>query len=143
MASDLILTPAQAQAVYSAMCALDAVGGKLETTVGDALVRVGILTGCVSVVSDFDADDRRETYNDQAAFAAAYGLHQSRAVDAETRDEIQTIAGMAQDARKDYASGKRFTSNDTDTSTCMTIRVPVAMLNRIRELAQAHGIHAA
>lgn len=74
MASNLILTTAQAQAVYSAMCALDAVGGKLETTVGDALVRVGILTGCVSVVSDFDADDRRETYNDQAAFAAAYGL---------------------------------------------------------------------
>lgn len=74
MASDLILTTAQAQAVYSAMCALNAVGGKLETTVDDVLVRVGVLTGRVSVVSAFDADDRRETYDDQDAFAAAYGL---------------------------------------------------------------------
>ncbi len=72
MASDLILTPAQAQAVYSAMCALNAVGGKLEATVGEVLVR-DTFTGRVSV---FDADDRRETYDDQEAFADAYDLHQ-------------------------------------------------------------------
>ncbi|CUJ51746.1 hypothetical protein [Achromobacter xylosoxidans] len=76
MDSNLILTPAQAQAVYSAMCALNAVGGKLETTVDEVLVRVGVLTGRVSVVSAFDADDRLEIYDDQDAFAAAYGLRQ-------------------------------------------------------------------
>lgn len=75
MASNLILTAAQAQAVYSAMCALNAVGGKLEATVGEVLVR-DTFTGRVSVVSAFDADDRRETYDDQEAFADAYDLHQ-------------------------------------------------------------------
>lgn len=145
MASDLILTPAQAQAVYSAMCALNAIGAVIDVEIpgGCGGTRIqGTFTGSVRVEQRWD-DRKSEHYPDQDAFAAAYGLHQSRAVDAETRDEIQTIAGMAQVARKDYASGKRFTSNDADTNTCMTIRVPVAMLNRIRELAQAHDIHAA
>ncbi|MFY3646997.1 hypothetical protein ACOTET_22865 [Achromobacter xylosoxidans] len=144
MASDLILTTAQAQAVYSAMCALDALGPDhgAEFHLGDwVYVRRVHLGGAIRIEDRADGDDER--HDDLAAFAAAYGLRQSRAVDAETRDEIQTIAGMAQDARKDYAGGKRFTSNDADTNTCMTIRVPVAMLNRIRELAQAHDIHAA
>lgn len=141
MASDRILTPAQAQAVYSAMCALNSVHMRAcDMRFGSAIV-TSDFNGVVRVVGKVEQDDERHT--DLDAFAAAYGLRQSRAVDAETRDEIQTIAGMAQDARKDYARSKRFTSNDADTNTCMTIRVPVAMLNRIRDLAQTHDVHAA
>lgn len=75
MASDLILTPAQAQAVYSAMCALNQVGGgQVEAYVDAAFALVRQhLSGCVRVVS-IRENDKREEYADQAAFAAAYGL---------------------------------------------------------------------
>lgn len=74
MASDLILTPAQAQAVYSAMCALNNVGGRIDNIFvgGSALVRE-THSGRVRVLSALGAGEK-ETYRDQSAFAAAYGL---------------------------------------------------------------------
>lgn len=74
MQSNLILTTAQAQAVYSAMCALNAVGGKIETYIDEAFALVREqFSGCVRVVS-IRSDGKLEEYADQAAFAAAYGL---------------------------------------------------------------------
>lgn len=76
MQSNLILTTAQAQAVYSAMCALNAVGGKVETYIDEAFALVREqFSGCVRVVS-IRGDGNREEYADQSAFAAAYGLRQ-------------------------------------------------------------------
>lgn len=59
----------------------------------------------------------------------------------QTTDNIRTIANMAASARKRYSDTKEFTSDET--SSCMTIRVPVALLNRIRDLADELGIKTA
>ncbi|NMU88381.1 hypothetical protein HGQ98_00570 [Achromobacter ruhlandii] len=75
MASDLILTTAQAQAVYSAMCALDALGPDhgAEFHLGDwVYVRRVHLGGAIRIEDRADGDDER--HDDLAAFAAAYGL---------------------------------------------------------------------
>lgn len=109
---DLILTTAQAQAVYSAMCALNAVGGKIETTVGEVLVRE-TFTGRVSVVSAFDADDRRETYDEQDAFAAAYGLH-----DAPDGADLLAALKVAHMALVDYPPAPRNSFTDAATEMC-------------------------
>lgn len=81
MASDLILTTAQAQAVYSAMCALKSVGAKLDTEVPVGSAGSGMIarvyeahSGAVAVCAG--RSDPVEHYVDQAAFAAAYGLRQ-------------------------------------------------------------------
>lgn len=72
MASDLILTTAQAQAVYSAMCALKVVDGtRFQVAFGWKLVRQ--YCGRVVYVTD-GATGSREEFADQDAFAAAYGL---------------------------------------------------------------------
>ena len=81
----MILTTAQAKAVYSAMCALNNVGGTIKVTLplgrGNATAR-----DCIRVyeddsmvkvnrIEDFVIDSR-EVYDNQSAFATAYGLHQ-------------------------------------------------------------------
>jgi hypothetical protein len=77
-----LLTPAQAEAVYSAMCALNNVGAKLKAAFGSwpPLGKDGTNvfeneSGVVRVVRCVGyelAED--EEYADQATFAAAYGL---------------------------------------------------------------------
>lgn len=78
----MILSQAQAEAVYSAMCALNNIGARIDTKVpmgGGIGTRVweGI-AGHVLVDGEFRGEPtaglNRETYSDQAAFAAAYGL---------------------------------------------------------------------
>lgn len=67
----MILNKSQAEAVYSAMCALNNVGGYCnELMVGkhDAIV-VSYEDGRVVVFGD-----AIERYSDQSAFASAYGL---------------------------------------------------------------------
>lgn len=77
----LILNQAQAEAVYSAMCALNNVGAELKATIytrdsaGDYM-RVYQDGGAVKVVDVLGHSvENREHYDDQAAFAAAYGLN--------------------------------------------------------------------
>lgn len=94
MATDLILTTAQAQAVYSAMCALNASGlivGKLMAD-NDAGQRIEI--------EPFEADGvrvwnsvigRAERHADQAAFAAAYGLNLRAAADDADATEAEQV----------------------------------------------------
>lgn len=72
MASDLILTTAQAQAVYSAMCALNSAHIRAcDMRFGSAIV-TSDFNGVVRVVGKVEQDDER--YADQIAFADAYGL---------------------------------------------------------------------
>lgn len=73
MASNLILTATQAQAVYSAMCALNNVGARISVEVecANALENGD---GSISVWPDWGMSDEQEVYESQAAFAAAYGL---------------------------------------------------------------------
>lgn len=66
-----ILTPAQAEAVYSAMCHLNNVGGRFACTLGD-----GVCVEAWGSVRIFGRIGVTETYPDQSAFATAYGLQQ-------------------------------------------------------------------
>ncbi|OZI20086.1 hypothetical protein CAL26_21260 [Bordetella genomosp. 9] len=65
-----ILTQAQAEAVYSAMCALNNVGGMIGATLGEAHI-AEFPSGRIEVWRSADA---REMYSGQTDFAAAYGL---------------------------------------------------------------------
>lgn len=68
----MILTQAQAEAVYSAMCELNNVGGKVNNLhVGRAVVSADV--GSAIHVYNPEANER---YADQNTFAAAYGLQQ-------------------------------------------------------------------
>ncbi|CAB3914372.1 hypothetical protein LMG26841_05168 [Achromobacter dolens] len=77
MASDLILNPAQAQAVYSAMCALNVIGDAAKVH-----ARFPVDGGMLHVVERNDGEIEAwiagsgevETHDNQAAFAAAYDL---------------------------------------------------------------------
>lgn len=72
----MILNQAQAEAVYSAMCALNNVGadtGRVRIDV--AVVAWGSTGASVELVrSHRDTQAERENYADQSAFATAYGL---------------------------------------------------------------------
>ena len=69
----LILTPAQAEAVYSAMCALNNVG----TVCGDLTLNEGLRVQWLECVTVRDGlSGPREEHPSQAAFATAYGLQQ-------------------------------------------------------------------
>ena len=79
----LILNQSQAEAVYSAMCALNNVGGifdaKFKKYVGE---RIGVIVvqaawdGEVFIKFDvFEMAQQSELYIDQSAFAEAYGLN--------------------------------------------------------------------
>lgn len=73
----LILTQAQAEALYSAMCALNNVGGRLsQIDIGEQSSSPQArftIAGSVIVERGMPHCDR-EVYDDQSAFATAYGL---------------------------------------------------------------------
>ena len=56
-------------------------------------------------------------------------------IDNDTADLINTVVDFAAQSRKQYADSKELTT--TDSHGCETIRVPVALLNRIRDLGIA------
>ena len=69
-----ILTKAQAEAVYSAMCALNNVDFRAcDLSFGNAIIKQAF-NGTISVIGTTAVDD--EHYASQSAFATAYGLHQ-------------------------------------------------------------------
>ncbi|MDR6216213.1 hypothetical protein [Paracidovorax wautersii] len=68
----MILNQAQAEAVYSAMCALNNVSGRCtELAIGDGDAIVQNYTSGTVIVIDGNATER---YADQTAFATAYSL---------------------------------------------------------------------
>lgn len=73
-----ILTPAQAEAVYSAMCHLNNVGGRIDRIYADGFqVSEAAHTGRVIVQLASDhLTVPPEIYSNQSAFATAYGLQQ-------------------------------------------------------------------
>jgi hypothetical protein len=73
----MILNQAQAEAVYSAMCALNNVGAtasSIDAENFDVTVRNGVIS-IRSSSDDFKIPVMREAFTSQAAFAAAYGLN--------------------------------------------------------------------
>ena len=71
----LILKQSQAEAVYSAMCALNNVGGRINATLNETERVVERISGSIYVLAWIDCDwVPREHYTDQNAFAEAYGL---------------------------------------------------------------------
>lgn len=82
----MILNQSQAEAVYSAMCALNNVFGRIKAQFGDVSddgVNVFEVDGSVNVVRVRHYDVlEAEYYASQAAFAAAYGLNSDAAPDA-------------------------------------------------------------
>lgn len=64
-----ILSQAQAEAIYNAMCHLNNVGGRFACTLDD-----GKSVEAWFSVRVFGAIGVVETFDDQSAFAAAYGL---------------------------------------------------------------------
>jgi hypothetical protein len=74
MAATLILTPAQAEAVYSAMCALNNVNGRcVDLAIGDNAAVLVHATGTVTVIRY--VTEPAERYASQHEFASAYGLN--------------------------------------------------------------------
>ena len=71
----MILNKAQAEAIYSAMCALNNVSGRISgTIVFPDDMAVTCWSEGDSTVSAVDGNGASEYYADQAAFAAAYTL---------------------------------------------------------------------
>jgi hypothetical protein len=73
----MILNPAQAEAVFSAMCALNNVGGRLDAYIGAIQVKE-FAAGITVVRLDREnglLEREGEQYIDQAAFAATYNLN--------------------------------------------------------------------
>lgn len=73
MTTAAILSKAQAEAVYSAMCALNNVSFRACDMSFDKAIVKQAFNGAISVIGVIGGD---EDYNDQAAFATAYGLQQ-------------------------------------------------------------------
>ena len=69
----MILNKSQAEAVYGAMCALNNVGGRIEKTWIGRVVVTETHSGVVTV--DDPDRDVSAAYDNQADFAAAYGLN--------------------------------------------------------------------
>lgn len=78
-AAALILNPAQAEAVYSAMCALNNVCGRLQATFDGGLISVEEVQVGTILVSRFYGGPR-EVYASQADFAIAYRVDGSAAL---------------------------------------------------------------
>ncbi len=77
----MILTQAQAEAVYSAMCAMNNIGGTISASLhtNDWRIHVNALTGNgVGIKATARGVSptvvRTEGYESQAAFASAYGM---------------------------------------------------------------------
>lgn len=81
MDSNLILTTAQAQAVYSAMCALNNLGRVGGSVIipkePDQRDEPRVSWNFLGVTVHQDLTFHKEFYADQSAFAAAYGLDAS------------------------------------------------------------------
>ncbi|MDR2333709.1 MAG: hypothetical protein LBE61_09515 [Burkholderiaceae bacterium] len=95
----LILTQPQAEAVYSAMCALNSVGGSINASFESAAITVtGLRKGGFSVIrhrvpNGFPfSGSQQEDYADQSAFAAVYGLISA---EAKAGDEQTCAMGAA------------------------------------------------
>lgn len=79
---NLILNQSQAEAVYSAMCALNNVSGRIDASMpagGGTGARVReTIDGSILVAGEFRGEAHggpwKEIYADQNAFATAYGL---------------------------------------------------------------------
>lgn len=70
-----ILTQAQAEAVYSAMCALNKVGGRIHVTIDESKRVAQRIDSRIHVLEFLNGDwEPCEVYLGQSAFAAAYGL---------------------------------------------------------------------
>lgn len=81
----MILTQAQAEAVYSAMCALNNVGG----ICGDLTLAEGLRVQWLASVTVRDGlSGPSEGYLNQAAFATAYGLNSD-----EWQSDVAAAAG--------------------------------------------------
>lgn len=75
--ADKILNQSQAEAVYSAMCHLNNVGGRIAVTFGERVRVMEMANGAVHVRQHLGgAWEPAELYADQSAFATAYGLQQ-------------------------------------------------------------------
>ena len=70
-----ILAKSQAEAVYSAMCALNNAGGRIHVTIDESKRVAQRIDSRIHVLELLDGDwEPREVYLGQSAFAAAYGL---------------------------------------------------------------------
>lgn len=61
-------------------------------------------------------------------------------MNSELKSAIKTVTKFAEEARNEYKSTEEWTRTerlDGSDSSCVTIRVPVALLNRIRDLDAA------
>lgn len=80
MTAALILNKSQAEAVYSAMCALNNVGMQVcveeRTAFGKLVVRENEWGRIVVTDDRGDGPQRNQVHADQNAFATAYGLQQ-------------------------------------------------------------------
>ena len=96
MTTARILNQAQAEAVYSAICALNNVHLRgCDLRFGNAIVQLDF-NGTVRVIGTAVVDDER--YADDSAFATAYGLNNDAAPavcsECGGRGEIETGIGM-------------------------------------------------
>lgn len=71
----MILNQSQAEAVYSAMCALNNVGAKLHASLYERAQRIDIREAGGFVCVEVDGQ-RREVFESHDVFAATYGLQQ-------------------------------------------------------------------
>ncbi len=76
-----ILTATRANAIYSAMCALNDVGGRIARMAINidgmrAISAAELPSGGIDICQMSDDGLITESYADQAAFVAAYGLQQ-------------------------------------------------------------------
>lgn len=74
MTTTLILNQSQAEAVYSAMCALNNVGGRMRCTLADNSGDIDIYERSNGSIQILGNDP--ESHESQSAFATAYGLQQ-------------------------------------------------------------------
>ncbi|MFY1875578.1 hypothetical protein ACOTF3_04335 [Achromobacter xylosoxidans] len=118
MDSNLILTIAQAQAVYSAMCALNQIGAVIDVDIPDSVDRIRSVrvlgTYAMGVqVEQLWGDHERERYADKVAFAAAYGLR-----DAPDADDLLAALNTAHMALIGYLPAHRNAVTDAAIETC-------------------------
>lgn len=116
MASDLILNPAQAQAVYSAMCALAQINARNTniTLPVDEVEDIHIIANDIGMLVERRGGvPTGECYADQAAFAAAYGLR-----DAPDAADLLAALKVAHMALVDYPPAPRNSFTDAATEMC-------------------------
>ncbi|WP_063588253.1 hypothetical protein [Achromobacter ruhlandii] len=119
MQSNLILTAAQAKAVYSAMCALNNVGNTTGTVTipnGEHRDQTGspsVTWHFAGVIVSTKYVGPSEHYDSQAAFAAAYGLR-----DAQDATDLLAALNTAHMALTGYLPAHRNAVTDAAIETC-------------------------